>query len=604
MQRRWVAWVGLAAIVLLFAVAAWFRVAQLGTVPGINGDEAWYGVQAANLVGGRPVTWRTPTGLPVNPFFTGLEVPLLARSPAAFWMLRFPAALSGLLAVALMYGLGARALDRTTALIAAILLATSPIAIGYARFGWDASQTPLFSLIALCLALRGRIVATAVAFVVCLVVHPSNVFLFPALLFPLVVVAWNQGRRRELKRLFGVAAAGGVLALAAGGLVYALTGPGEAPGEVVSRLLSRLPVGSKVPATAAWLVGAVMKVLARLPIAGAPSETIMRLLDGPALATLLGNWGRLLSGITIYEYVVGPVPPLVARLHDWAFWVAVVVLLDLGLRRLRARRQWDRLALALGLAASAFAIYFVAGPDSFGPHSERYGIFLVVPTLVVLACLVRGLMPEGEAIAAPGADPGAGSRTGPDPATARWLGGVTAVGWLFLLLFHLNYFAPIRRTGGESHPTFRTARVEPKQQALDLILGELSRGGGPARGRIVAEDWWTFRPIEFLASSHPGVLVESGKGDRIEPKQPDVAERTEYLRRAVLDGLRDGAYVVGFVGARAETMIRAEPPAGTLRRWTIADRGGRDLIVVYHLDGAAPAPPPPPTPDPAAAAAR
>ena len=36
--------------------------AALGRLPGVNGDEAWYGVQVLRLLSGEAVDWRTPTG--------------------------------------------------------------------------------------------------------------------------------------------------------------------------------------------------------------------------------------------------------------------------------------------------------------------------------------------------------------------------------------------------------------------------------------------------------------------------------------------------------------------------------------------------------------
>ena len=42
---------------VLFAVAAWFRISSLGAVPEFNGDEAYYGLQAARMaLGSRPAS--------------------------------------------------------------------------------------------------------------------------------------------------------------------------------------------------------------------------------------------------------------------------------------------------------------------------------------------------------------------------------------------------------------------------------------------------------------------------------------------------------------------------------------------------------------------
>ena len=65
-SQRWVAW---SCFVLVLGVAVWFRVWNLDHVPGINGDEAWYGVQAMSWLRGEAVSWTTPTGNPLNPLY-------------------------------------------------------------------------------------------------------------------------------------------------------------------------------------------------------------------------------------------------------------------------------------------------------------------------------------------------------------------------------------------------------------------------------------------------------------------------------------------------------------------------------------------------------
>ena len=49
-------------VAALLVVAVAFRLWRLGSLPGVNGDEAWFGVQAVDLISGRSVDWRTPSG--------------------------------------------------------------------------------------------------------------------------------------------------------------------------------------------------------------------------------------------------------------------------------------------------------------------------------------------------------------------------------------------------------------------------------------------------------------------------------------------------------------------------------------------------------------
>jgi hypothetical protein len=49
----------------------WLRWHGLENLPGLNGDEAWYGVKAWEIAHGVPTDWHTPTGNPLNPLFLG-----------------------------------------------------------------------------------------------------------------------------------------------------------------------------------------------------------------------------------------------------------------------------------------------------------------------------------------------------------------------------------------------------------------------------------------------------------------------------------------------------------------------------------------------------
>src|ERR1700730_14496009 len=71
-------------LLLLFATSLWFRVIDLENIPGINGDEAWCGVQAIHCLAGENFKIWTPTGHILNPFFFGIELPLLLVFPPSF----------------------------------------------------------------------------------------------------------------------------------------------------------------------------------------------------------------------------------------------------------------------------------------------------------------------------------------------------------------------------------------------------------------------------------------------------------------------------------------------------------------------------------------
>ncbi len=201
-RRRSLA-IGLNCLALL-CVAVFLRCYHLANLPGVNGDEAWSGVQALRWLHGESISWWTPTGNPLNWFYFVPIVALHAVAPPSFALLRLPALISGLLALPINYGLCRRTFDTRTAVISTWLLALMPIDIAYSRFGWDASQSMLATLLVMYLALihfRRRQVtsmiptAAVLALVVAIWVHPTNVFAAPLLVVPAV-----YRRRQELAR--------------------------------------------------------------------------------------------------------------------------------------------------------------------------------------------------------------------------------------------------------------------------------------------------------------------------------------------------------------------------------------------------------------------
>ena len=138
----------------LLSVATWLRCHALGNVPGVNGDEAWYGVRAWWLLHGGPYGgWHTPTGNPLNPLFVGPLALLHLWLPPSIALLRSVAVAGGLAALAINWLLCRWVFDRRTAAISTLLLAVLPINIAYSRFAWDASQSLAATLPVVYLAL-------------------------------------------------------------------------------------------------------------------------------------------------------------------------------------------------------------------------------------------------------------------------------------------------------------------------------------------------------------------------------------------------------------------------------------------------------------------
>ncbi len=452
----------LMAVAFLLGVAVFFRVWQLSNVPGVNGDEAWSGVQAARLVSGEPIAWRTPSGNPVNVLFLLPLAALHTVFSPSFALLRSVAVISGLAAIVVNWWLCRRAYDKPTAVVSTLLVALLPINIAYSRFAWDSSQTLLFTLPVMYLPLiwirrwpssRGWLVGGAVAFAAAAVVHPTNIFTAPLVAVPIVYAR----RRWIMARLRGTATSDRPIVLI--GLVLA------------SALLTYL----------GWIL--VTQFAARIPQPG-------------QLFDFLGLYLRLLSGATTYEYITtaaeagglfGSIPQFVNLLM-----LLLATLAFAGwFQRLSHVEDDVDVCLLAGWLLVTFGFALVAGPQALTPHLERYGICLVAPAVLMLA---RGLCWWIE--------PAHSHRR-----LARL--ALLSVAYCFAVSFALAYFHAMHVTGGLSHRAFRTAPTEPKQAALARILAQQAPG---THTEIIAREWWLYWPLAYLACGEGDVRVSGLDG--------------------------------------------------------------------------------------------
>ncbi len=509
-----------APVVCLLGVAVLLRVWQLGHVPGVNGDEAWSGVQAVRLVRGEPIAWRTPSGNLVNVFFLLPLAALHTVFAPSFALLRSVSVVSGIAALAVNWWLCRRVYDTRTAVISTVLLALLPINIAYSRFAWDASQTLLVTLLVMYLPLvwircwpasRGWLVGGAAAFVAAAVVHPTNIFTAPLVATPILYAR----RRWILARLRGTVASDRPIALA--GLVLA------------SALLTYLG-WTLIPG----LVGRFSR----------PGE----------IFEFLGLYLRLLSGSTTYDFISGadsaggPIGRIPLFCNVLMLLVALLAAGGWLQRMNREEDDVDRCLLAgWGLVTLGFAL--VAGSQSLAPHLERYGICLIAPAVLVLA---RGL----------------GWWTAPDRMQRRFAeAALVVVAGCFAASFSLAYFHVIHRTGGLSHRAFSTATVEPKQRAFERIVAERR---ADTETVVVARSWWLYWPLAYLAGSVDGVAVTGLDGP-----WDDIAGARRAPR-----GRDSETWHVEFANTRAEALLvhRLQTRGVFEGRETITDYGGTPLI--------------------------
>jgi len=495
----------LVALVIVTGVA--YRIIALGRVPGMNGDETYYAVAAMNVRDGRPQPLVTGSGLPVNPLYVGPMYLLhLSHPTPSFTLVRLPALASGLLALALMYPLTVRVVDRHAALYATLLLASLPTAIAYSRFGWDQSQAPLIALLCIYCALRNWPMRLALSYALALWIHPANGFLAPIVLGPIAardVAMWQ--RRRSNAAIMRNLAAIGALAVAVAGLLV-------------------------------WLSPAVRY---------ATAPALARTFDMSGWSRYVVAVGDLLSGLTIYRFIAGDPPNAWIIVERSVFWALTIYLTVRVLPTWLRSREGMKLGLFGGGLVALLAFYILVGDAALSPGWERYGVWIISPACVIFGLLISSLGTS------------AASRS------AQTMGVIAAC--LFMLAgFCRNYFAVLETSGGAAHLAFRTGPVEPKQAAFDTILTMTSGEPGPVT--VLAEDWWTYYPLRYLAAEHKTMTVVWPRGDAI------AGTATERPRHRFAVGFERGAF---------HRWVDLHAPE--LRQQTVMDSAGRPILHVWDL---------------------
>ncbi len=529
----------IANAIALLVVACCFRGIWLENLPGVNGDEAWYGLKCIELLSGRNPSLFTPTGNLPNPLFFGPLLLLHVVAGPSMMLLRGVALFSGLAALVLNWWLCARVFDRPTAAVSTVLLAVLPINIAYARFAWDASQTVAVTLPVLYFSLAsvrwphrcGRLLLAAMGVeLLALLVHPANIFA-GASIFAAMTMLWQQGQLKQL---------------------------------VMSRLTDRRVIAGLIVAILIVWIWSGHWLATRGPAVLAGRITgITYLVDSHGLPHFSVLFARLFTGDTTYQYLAGSRSWLSWPCNETAqgagldvavFWIAVIAAAWwLGRTAANGQRREDRLLL-VAWALELVLFLLVAGPPGMVPGYERYAMCLVGPTVVLLA---RG------GVLAFAQD------------TPRWqylLAAGTLLGWFLLADFQTHYFRFIRTTGGQSHPTFRTAAEEPKQAALRTILEHRHPNDHGTRDGltwIVTEEFWNRMPLAYLTTRMPDVRVTTAAD----------AQPTEEFRRAMAD---DRVWYVEFAGSDALAEVRRQLADRPRTQWTINDYAGNPIIEVIR----------------------
>lgn len=504
-----------AALLVVFGGAIWLRASSLETLPELNGDEAYEGLQVMRWIQGQPFDWLTVNGNPLDPFLILPLVPLHALFGPSAWVLRLPALLCGVLTIVLSVRLLRSTLGHASALITAILVATLPLAIAYSRIGHEYGQIPLAGLLCLQAALRGRPVWLALALGGALLVHPINVFLIP-MVAPVVLVGWWARPPAQARPRWAWILGLSLTALAGIALGLILWRRPVVQGAIQAR-----------PALDWWAFSDGL--LRALLFQFQPPATGDGWLARTVLATLLG------LSVTI------------------GLWVVV-----------RQRRR-SALALGVGVGLALAMFHLLAGPHQFGRiDTHRYAVVFLMPLCVLLGAWLGPLVPDLSA--------------GTDRQLATNLAGLT-VGALFLFAGYSTIFTTTTRDGRERLITPWADAREPNRQVIRRVLADVRadpvRRDRPVQ--LIGQEYWDSLPLQYLAAAQPGIEV-SQLIDLEDIWRHQQGDESGFDRRRlqVRQALAGGAYVVTRSGRPAAIggqlvaeVIRDTWPAGGLRVWSI-----------------------------------
>jgi 4-amino-4-deoxy-L-arabinose transferase-like glycosyltransferase len=481
-------------------VISWLR----NYIPGLSGDEAFYGMNVLSMLKGGHWSSHTYTGNLLNPFYSGILLLLQAFLPISIWVLRLPALLTGLVLIAVTYIVTIKLFDTKTALISTIITATLPINIAYSRLGWDTSQTTLISIVIIYLALADKWAFLPLAFAVAYLIHPTNVFLIPVVLaYPLFLLMTALWRRNPVKAILFITAT----------ILFAFA--------ITVFLYWQMP----------YMLDTIFPLIWTRFLS--PSKWLLFFVD----------YARLFSGTTVYRYICGSGYSLESTVFDVVLVIILVILFAYGAFKLIQKNDQNKLKLLPGLLIAMPLFYLIAGNMAIQPHYERYSLFFIMPTILLLALILRLIA------------------TNKRKENLIMVSVIIAC-WLFLASFFANYFIYMIRTGGNSHPTFITALKDPKQLCLTAILND-SRG---TESVIFTSSLWNYCPIAYLGAAHKNLTVV----------MLDTATQPELA-------LKKNVYLVVFSREKIDFGIYRRFLRSIMYRWEIKDFAGRPSHYVYRL---------------------
>lgn len=399
---------------LIVVLTIFLRLYEVHRLPGMQGDEAWYGLQARLWLRGEEIAWRTPTGNVPGMLHLWSLIFLHALFEPSLLLLRLPTIASSIAAMLLAYAIGRRFFGRLPGMVAMLMMACLPINIAYARLGWDPSHSAMLVLAAAYAVFAGRKLLGALLFAIALTNHPSAVFTAPFLVLGFLGFGLTGQPRAALQQTLGLAA---LLAVA---------------------ILLAMAIS---PSTSHYL---------SLP------RTMTRLIDGSAWLGFGQMFGRLLSGDTVYAYIFGTGFGAARPWADWSITLGLVAAVATGAKVARTEPHWPTLGLMAGWLVSLALLYLVAGLWVMSPTLERFAFPMVALTALAIAA-ASSAVPANRHI---------------------WVQLLAAVSALVLLAgFWTHYLRPLDGGEVPPTRGFWTAPQDPNLAAYRIIAAQSSHGG-------------------------------------------------------------------------------------------------------------------------------
>jgi hypothetical protein len=456
---------------IIIGVAVFFRCYRLASIPGINGDEAWLGYKAWSVAHGEQLNWTTNSGNLTDPFYI---IPLILVHK--IWLpspviLRSIAVISGILVLPVNYLFCQWVYETKSALASTLLLAVLPVNIVYSRFGWEPSQSVLFAIPCLYIALavaKGKIgtglglcllfISMGAAFAV----HPTNFYLAGfAIALTALLTFYYVSNQWCLIGYVTILIAG---FMALGGVAILKAPPGVHE-EIIARISS-------------W------SFIKDVPL-------------------FLFSWLRFYNGINSTIFIMGSwVPPERVLSTTQQLWVAwpdllamacflictfsllweIVPVLSQKSASVEGALARTDLTLLTGLVGSSILFDLLNGPVKLAVYNDRYGLWMVPAGVLIL---VRGAIRMMEI----------------KPSLQRL---ITITGILVCLLLlaetYYKYFDFGIKTGGRSGMDARVGDEDLKLAAAKLI-SESSSATPQSAPLLISSNWFVYWAILYFLKS-------------------------------------------------------------------------------------------------------